>query len=72
MKQYIELSDRVLSAEVVPDTPGYCRRTLHVRVESGPGLTEEEYQSLTATLAAELIARGVVVHGWGDGEPEGP
>lgn len=65
MKQFIELADRVFSYEITPDTPGICRRTMTVEVESGPPLTREEYDRVTAAVVAEMVAAGSVVYGWG-------
>lgn len=68
MIRYIETSNRVFAWEVTPDTePELVRpRTITITIVSGPPLSLEEYQRLSARLVAELVGEGVIVHSWED------
>ncbi|HJZ53961.1 MAG TPA: hypothetical protein VKE74_03340 [Gemmataceae bacterium] len=46
--EYVETAGRVFEVTITPDTPGYVRRTLTVRLVSGPPLTHEEWRRLAA------------------------
>ncbi len=65
MTTYVELEDRVFGFSVEPDTPGTCRRTLTIWVESGAPLSEEEYRRISAWCVAELVGGRADVIGWG-------
>jgi hypothetical protein len=69
--RYVELADRVFSITITPDTPGHLRRQVLIAVESGPGLTEQEYKQITASVVADLVSQGVDVIGWEGVEGEG-
>ena len=58
---FIELSNRVLSVRMRPNTPGWRRRTLTFRVESGGLLSVREYRRVRALVVTELEKCGCVV-----------
>lgn len=70
MKQYIEAGVRMFSLEILPDGPGNVRRTARVRIERGPGLTDEEAADLTKRLIAVLVAGGADAVTWDAGPGE--
>ena len=64
MTRIIELSDRVFEITVTPDTPGYHHRQFRIRVLSGPLMTGEEADRVSAASVAELVGQGQDVYGW--------
>jgi hypothetical protein len=61
--ELVELDNRVLEIEQVPDTPGVCHRTISFRVLSGPPLAAEEFVRIKQALVRHLIGEGAQVLG---------
>lgn len=67
MTRIVELADRVVEITITPDTPGHCLRTLHLLVLSGPRMTLEEADRVSAAFVAELVGMGNDVYEWSMG-----
>jgi hypothetical protein len=64
MVRYVKTPTHVFRFEVTPDTPGRCRRTVRIHIESGPPLDEDDYRRISAKLVAELVGFGCDVYRW--------
>ena len=61
--EIVELGDRVMEIEQVPDTPGVCPRTVTFRVLAGRPLTADEYVWIKQALVRHIIGEGAQVLG---------